>query len=112
MGKKVEEELRWNRNVLEQEKGIETNKESIRGVWEARSEKGQRRQCWDMELEGLMELERFWVKGIWMRERALCHILGLPLSHSCKSRSQSHCSHKPNRLLPAAGCSPCLAPCT
>lgn len=24
-----------------------------------------------MELEGLMELERFWVKGIWMRERAL-----------------------------------------
>lgn len=24
-----------------------------------------------MELEGLMDLERFWVKGIWMRERAL-----------------------------------------
>lgn len=36
MDKKVEQELRWNRNVYELlEKGIATNKESIRGVWEA-----------------------------------------------------------------------------
>lgn len=42
-----------------------------RGLGGSGSRKGQRRQRWDMELEGLMELERFWVKGIWMRERAL-----------------------------------------
>lgn len=38
MGKKVEEELRWNRNVQELlEKGIATNEKSIRGVWEAQA---------------------------------------------------------------------------
>lgn len=42
-----------------------------RGLRDSGNEKGQRRQCWDMELEGLMELEMSWVKGIWMRERAL-----------------------------------------
>lgn len=42
-----------------------------RGLGGSGIEKGQRRQPWDMELEGLMELERFWVKGIWMRERTL-----------------------------------------
>lgn len=115
MGKKVEEELRWSRNVYELlEKGIATNKESVRGVWEAqvaRRVRGDSTGTWNWingagEVLGKRDLDEG--KG------PLCHILGLPLSHSCKRRSQPqpHCSHKPRRLLPPAGHSPCLAPCT
>lgn len=52
------------------ERGLQQRKYQ-RGLGGSGSEQGQRTQHWDMELEGLMELERFWVKGIWVRERVL-----------------------------------------
>lgn len=85
-----------------------------RGLGGSGSEQGQRTQHWDMELEGLMELERFWVKGIWVRQRVLsvtswdCLFLtpvrGDPSPSHIAVISQAHCYLQQG--------SPCLAPCT